>query len=493
MKHILTIIIASILFSLNSNAQTMADVLRYSYYNPSGSARYLGAGSSMGALGADYSAISANPAGLGAYWTSEFVITPSILSSITNSSLENFKTDGRNVASLKMDNVGMVFNKTVKKGLFKTFNTAIGMNKITDFNDEFQFSALTQGSITERFEQRANGRAIESLDLFEADLAYATGAIYNPDENNTYSTDFIDEDYVQKSQEVDQKGGINELLFGFGGNIGNKLLLGVTVGVPFLNFESSKTYNESDPNDEIPYFDQLEFEEFLSTSGLGYNIKAGLILKLTKNVQLGGSLHSPTYYTLTDNYVNSLSYSFSENGESTTLNQVSPDGSFKYKLQTPWKAMGSIGYKKKIGKIAGFANADIEWIDYRNGSLNLSKFSTATEDRVLEEDINEQVESQLLSAINLKIGGEIAYEKFRFRAGYNMLGSPYAADEGVFFPAYSFGLGWREDRYYLDFGYRTQRTQEGYIPYLVLDDDRLQLAQNTIKRGKTVVTLGFQF
>ena len=493
MKYIFSILILSFILSTNSTAQTMSDVLRYSFVNPSGSARYIGAGGSMGALGADYSAISSNPAGLGAYWTNEFVISPSILSSRTDSRLKGETTEGRNVATLKIDNFGFVISQKPQRGFMKAFNTSIGMNKIADFNDEFQYSGYTQGSITERFSQRANGRAVDNLDQFEGDLAYATGAIYNPDESNTYTTDFIPEDFVNKSQDVDQKGGINELLLGFGTNLNNKILLGVTVGVPFLNYESTRTYNEIDDGDLIPGFNALEFEEYLNTSGLGLNFKAGLIFKLTKNLHLGGSIHSPTRFILTDNYFTRLTYGFTDNDQSQSLTESSPDGSFRYRLNTPWKLIGSVGFKKKVGKVAGFINGDVEWIDYRNGNLDLTAYSDNQLDAILQEDINEQVESQLLSVINLKLGGEIAYNKFRARAGYNMIGSPYGADENVFFPGYSLGVGWREDKYYLDFGYRSTKVREGYIPYSVLDDDRLQLVENRINNGKAVVTLGFQF
>ena len=45
-------------------AQNASDVLRYSYLQPGGTARSLGAGNAFGALGAEFGAISQNPAGL---------------------------------------------------------------------------------------------------------------------------------------------------------------------------------------------------------------------------------------------------------------------------------------------------------------------------------------------------------------------------------------------------------------------------------------------
>ena len=74
-----------------------------------------------------------------------------------------------------------------------------------------------------------------------------------------------------------------------------------------------------------------------------------------------------------------------------------------------------------------------------------------------------------------------------------MIGSPYAADRNLFFPAYSLGLGWRENNYYLDLGWRTSQVREGYIPYVVLDDDRLQVVENRRNNTKLVFTIGFQF
>ena len=97
---------------------------------------------------------------------------------------------------MKFDNFGMIISNKPRKGALKAFNTAIGLNRVADFNNNFFFSGTTMGSITERFAQRANGRSVDDLDLFEADLAYATGAIYAPDENNIYATDFIDSDFV---------------------------------------------------------------------------------------------------------------------------------------------------------------------------------------------------------------------------------------------------------------------------------------------------------
>ena len=64
-----------ILMAFSANSQNETDALRYSYLNYNGTARYAGLGGAMGALGADMSAISMNPAGMGRYSRSDFSFT----------------------------------------------------------------------------------------------------------------------------------------------------------------------------------------------------------------------------------------------------------------------------------------------------------------------------------------------------------------------------------------------------------------------------------
>ena len=64
MKRIFIFITLSALV-LNLNAQNEVDALRYSRLSVVGTARYSGLGGAFGALGADFSTLSVNPAGIG--------------------------------------------------------------------------------------------------------------------------------------------------------------------------------------------------------------------------------------------------------------------------------------------------------------------------------------------------------------------------------------------------------------------------------------------
>ena len=59
----LSIIMFSLLVTFILNAQNETDALRYSQIFPAGSARFAGLGGAFGAIGADFSTLSFNPAG----------------------------------------------------------------------------------------------------------------------------------------------------------------------------------------------------------------------------------------------------------------------------------------------------------------------------------------------------------------------------------------------------------------------------------------------
>ena len=56
--------------------QLVSDAIRFSAYEHVGTARTVGIGGAISALGSDFSALSLNPGGLGNYRSSEFVVTP---------------------------------------------------------------------------------------------------------------------------------------------------------------------------------------------------------------------------------------------------------------------------------------------------------------------------------------------------------------------------------------------------------------------------------
>lgn len=488
----------------NLTGQTAADALRYSLTDVVGTARTVGIGGGIGALGADFSVLSTNPAGLASYRISEFVFTPSFYIANTTSTLEGegISAFEENKNRFGLNNIGVVMTSTPRSSRWKTFNVGIGLNQIANFNQRFFYEGKTKGSYADRFLDLAydsfgNGLAPEELDGFESGLAYATGALYDGDFDNTngiylWTNDFqLDRNTeVLKEQSVKTSGSINELVFSFAGNLENKLMFGATIGVPFLSFKEEKIYSESDPNDEVPAFNSLEFKEELTTSGIGINVKFGLIYRLNQMIRLGAAVHTPTALSLTDNFTTEMTYGFNDvDGVSRSFSEDSPEGTFDYKLKTPWRYIGSAGV---IIRKYGFLSAEVEWVDHTASNFNLTVNSNNSADRAYEEEVNTDIENSFASALNIRLGGEYAYKKFRFRAGYGISGTPYAEDD-ITNNSYSLGLGIRERSFFIDLAYRRNSSDEGYLPFQTEDPTKQPLVNNSIDKDRILLTLGFKF
>ncbi|MFM9057060.1 MAG: hypothetical protein ACKOQY_10325, partial [Bacteroidota bacterium] len=83
-KQLSTLLLIGLLSVNSAFSQNDADALRYSMLNYGSTARSLAMGNSFGALGADFSSLSMNPAGIGLYRRSEFSISPVFSNARTN-------------------------------------------------------------------------------------------------------------------------------------------------------------------------------------------------------------------------------------------------------------------------------------------------------------------------------------------------------------------------------------------------------------------------
>src|SRR5580658_4983078 len=91
-------------------AQNETDVLRYSQLTFGGTARSSAMAGSMGALGADFSTLSVNPAGIGVYRRSEISITPQITFQSTGSTYNGTSSDDQKM-NMNLGNIGIVLTK----------------------------------------------------------------------------------------------------------------------------------------------------------------------------------------------------------------------------------------------------------------------------------------------------------------------------------------------------------------------------------------------
>jgi hypothetical protein len=490
-KYTITIFTSILLLFCNyykSQAQTFNDALRYSQNNISGTARFMATGGSMGALGADMSMLYTNPAGLAAFRKSELVISPGFWNVRTDSRIDAAGSSSFLEKSNKigLGNVGLVVASNPSQGNWSTVNFSIGLQRIADYNQEFYFQGRTRGSIVDRFTALANGNTPAQLDDFEAGLAFDAGAIYGPSSEGTYFNDLESDYELEKTQYSVIGGRANELSLALSGNMSEKLMIGMAIGIPFYSFNWDKTYEENDNTNELLLFDKLEFRERLNASGTGFNAKFGAIVMPLTGLRIGIAVHTPTFLRITENFNNNLKYTFSEpNQNPRTLSAESPQGRFEYKVTTPWRTIASAGY---IIPGFGFVSAEAEYVDYKNAAF---KFINATSsDKAYERELNSEVKNRLGSAFNLRAGIEYAKSIWRVRGGFMLEGSPFRGDDHLN-PGYTFGVGIRENLFFLDLAYVHRTRNELYSPYQIENNFNTNVL-NEVTIGQLMLTIGFK-
>jgi len=157
-------------------AQSDVDALRYSRTTFGGSARYMAMSGAFGALGADFSTLSSNPAGIGLYKKSEFVITPAFYFGETESNHYN-NTAMNTRHNFNLSNVGMVFTSESSgnnKSVIKNLQFGLGLNRLNNFNNRVLISGDNpDNSIIDTYVDDANGYHWEDIEQdYYGDFAF---------------------------------------------------------------------------------------------------------------------------------------------------------------------------------------------------------------------------------------------------------------------------------------------------------------------------------
>ncbi len=489
----------AIIITTNLNGQNFLDALLYSQYDILGTARTIGVGGGLGALGTDFGVLSTNPAGLALNRKSEFVITPAFLHNQVESTIldnEDALPNKEGKGKILLNNFGLVvFSSPRRSPKWKTMNFSIGFNKLADFNREYSFDLRGPGSLLEDYLLIANdnlGFDLLDVDPFGTYVANQALAIYTfepPDDDGFYHSDFelTPNPVIAKEQTITEEGSVNELTFALSGNYDEKVMFGISIGVPIVRFSQEKTYREIDDGSgadgTVPFFEEMEFQEDLTTTGTGFNAKLGLIFRFNQAFRLGVAAHTPTSYSLEESFTSTMVYSYTDQNGFNTETGLSPEGNFRYRLRTPWRFIGSAGY---LINRAGFLTGEVELVNYTQSNFNFDGSGG------LEDDANREIDDELSSAINVRLGGEFAYQNFRFRAGVGLLQSPFEGDTD-FSNTFSAGFGIRQRSFYVDLAYRYNTGTDQYSPYDAIDPIRQINVENNLNRNLIVATLGIRY
>ena len=490
MKTKLTFIIA-VIFSFASYAQNEIDALRYSLINYSGTARFTGMSGAYGAVGADFSSLSQNPAGIGLYRKSELTFTPMIFSGNTESRFQgDMGTDSR--TTFYVGNVGYVMALKVPENnqlKVKQVQFGFGLNRMASFSNRAVINGQNnENSLITKYlnDADASGPNPENLYYapynFGAALAYDTKLIYQ-DTFNVWQSDLPNGGLYQ-TKNIETRGGTTETVLSTGANFAEKLFIGMTFAFPRINYEEESYYFEKDNKTLSPFLKSFDRYEYLHTTGTGFNFKIGFIYKPMDFVRIGGAFHTPTYYTnLHDAFSARMTAYYDQppltNSNVTIFDANSPNGDYEYDITTPLRAMGSLAFI--LGQY-GLISADYEYIDYSNANLDAYDYNFSSE--------NNTIRTTFAAANNVRVGTEWKAGILSFRGGYNIYGSPYK-NEGMTGrgsrTGYSFGIGVREKIYFVDFSYSHYSMDDNYYLYNIAPASR-----NTYNGNSYSLTLGLR-
>lgn len=382
-----------------------------------GTARYVGMGGAMDALGADISTLASNPAGIGLFRRSALNVSGSL---VMQTNGEKFAGEGLTRASL--DQLGFVY--AVKNNSKSYINFAFNYHKSKNFAQILSASDKLENASQNKLTalKYAYGKELPAK---HAELMWnAIDNLYSqalPYDSIADLFEYVSADYYSFNRS--SKGYIGEYDFNISGNINNRVYLGLTVGLHQVHYQDYSEYME-----HLVSGEDIVIADNRMITGAGADIKLGVIFRpvATSPFRIGLSVATPTWYDLTTEGQTGL-YD-ARTGESFT--EKTANSRYEFKLNTPWKFGLSLGHT--VGSYLALG-ASYEYAAYQNMDTHVIEgyeydywygdaYSVSNSDRAM----NEHTQETLKGVSTLKLGLEYKPEsELALRAGYNFLSPMY--------------------------------------------------------------------
>lgn len=467
-----------------------------------GSARYQALSGAMGAVGADFSAIHQNPAGL-SYFRSGGRVSLSLAHS-TYGGRDSW--GGRSMtledrSRLHFDALSFVGNYTTSNGV----NIAYGIG----LQNNGRIQRTTNAS---RANPRASLANYAKAALNNNDPFVAPSSINAPFEQLpwlqalTYDTPVAPYNEIaglyengygampeNATLQWTERGAMSNLDFALAAELSPSFSIGGSLSFATLDYEYSSFYRENYQGQDryAPYHLQLSSRQ--SISGVGVRLGLGALFRIGESLRLGGGIYTPILYgnMKFDSFADLTAHSkYSTDNNKAQYRAYTPtDGGSEFGLTTPWRFTLSGAY---VFGHRAILSADYEYQNYagtrlRNAS-NDDYYSSS--DNVYSAD-NDALKDDLGGAHTLRLGLEYNLSsRLALRLGYKHVSSPeYTKDLTYDEPAvriltagasvhyrlpgavnnYSLGLGYKlSPKWTLDvaYAYRSQDARVGAFPFI---------------------------
>ncbi len=503
-----------------------------------GTARYVGMGGAMEALGADISTISSNPAGVGLFRKSQVSLSAGVMAqSDAKTSLSfdgsNISFDGKQSVP-SFDQAGFVWSGSSRSGR-SYINLGFNYHKSTNFSQILTAANYLNGASQTKLASAKRAYAKQLDDQYGDN---AGDQVWNAVDANYNNMMAIDEEEGQATYDGRaflfgqyQKGYIGVYDFNISGSINNRVWLGLTIGIHDVHYKSNSYYGENfETTAAVSGNAYSDSWESLQIKGTGFDFKAGVIFRPveTSPFRIGAYINSPVFYDLTLTGTHDLSLAdetiTDENGNYATGSQ-SNGGSLDYRLNTAWKAGLSVGHT--IGSnIALGATYEYAWYDHmdnrmKDGGYYDYWYDTYYESSTSDEAMNDHTRRSLSGVSTLKLGVEYKpISMVALRLGYNYVSPMFKdnasrdqqiASQGTMYATSTDYTNWKSTNritagvginylnWNIDVAYQYSQQDGDFYPFMSNAKLAPSLANNapatkvSNKRNQLLLTVGYKF
>lgn len=545
MKKILSIMTAAMLGTAVS-AQETYDNAQLATKDLNGTARYVGMGGAMEALGADLSTIGTNPAGIGMFRCGM------VAGSFGFNTLSDAKSFGNaNKTNMSFDQAGFVYS--MRSGRHSMLNFGFNYTKSKNFDQiltaagrlnnasQNKLSAMKNANGVYTLQDKNNGLVSNSGAYSQADYLYSNVLFNHYDSNNP--NDPNNATLTDKGVIVNQTTGlpvyynatgydfgrsttgyIGQYDFNVSGNSNDRFYWGFTVGIYDVHYNGSSLYSESlvDGNTAIG---DVAMNDERKITGTGFDVKAGLIFRPAEEspFRIGLYVHTPTWYDLTTRNYTVLNNNTNEAYGSTERGKSSE--SYDFKFYTPWRFGVSLGHT--VGNYLALG-ATYEYADYTTNDIRVNDggevdywgnyYETSSRDEAMKQNIK----NSLKGVHTVKLGMEFKPEKnFAVRLGYNYQSAMYNKNGfkdgslesyGTYYASttdytnwkdthrFTAGVGYNYGKFSFDLAYQYSQTNGDFYPFMSYVDNSEPKFDNVCdavkvsnKRNQLLFTVGYKF
>ncbi len=546
MKKIFSLMAAAMLTTA-ATAQETYDNAPLAQKDLNGTARYVGMGGAMEALGADISTMGTNPAGIGMFRRS--VINGSFGFS-SQSDAEEF--NGADKTKMSFDQAGFVYS--MRSGRSSFVNFGFTYNKSRNFNQILTAAGRLNGASQNKLSGMKNYNGIyalrskngtlsspdaacSQLDYLYSNVILGDGNSILADKNGNMIGDNTDGFLIRKdgfsptfynatdySFGRESSGYIGEYNFNISGNSNDRFYWGLTFGLYDVHYDATTQYSENlvDGSNSIG---KVTLSDRRKITGSGFDVKAGIIFRPVEEspFRIGLYVHTPTWYDLTSkNYTrldNNLlqAYGAHDYGD---INEA-----YDFKFYTPWRFGASIGHT--VGNYLALG-ATYEYADYSTSDIRINDGGTIDywgnyyDESHSDEAMKQNIKQSLKGVHTLKLGMEFKPERnWAVRLGYNYVSPMYNKEGykdgtinsyGTYYSSttdytnwkatnrITVGVGYSCRNWTIDLAYQYSQTDGDFYPFMSYVDNDKQAYDNVCdavkvsnKRNQLLLTLGYKF